>query len=87
MKKVILIGCGPIGWHFATTGVSSIVKQQIEVNIQENKKQLEEIRNVVFEPEPLEFINTQLECTEPKFYNDIPRNKFIDKPLHNFRKR
>jgi len=43
--------------------------------------------NAAFEPEPIIFHNHRKEWIEPKLYNDVPRNKFIDKPIHNFKKR
>ena len=87
MKKIILVGCDSMVLGFAMHSISSVVKQQIEVAIIENKKQLEEIRNRAFEPEPIMISNDRLEWTEPKIYNDIPRNKFFDKPRNNFKKR
>lgn len=87
MKKMILVGGCPVGFHFAMHSISSVVKQQIEVAIIENKKQLEETKNRSFEPEPMILKNYHQEYIEPKIYNDIPRNKFFDKPKNNFRKR
>jgi len=77
----------PVVFFTEENGISAIAKQQIELAIIENKKQIEEIRNVAFKPEPMMISNDRLEWTEPKVYNNIPRNKFIDKPLHNFKKR
>lgn len=87
MKKIILVGCDSVALGFAMHSISSVVKQQIEVAIIENKKQLEEIRNRAFEPEPMVLNNYREEWIEPKIYNDIPRNKFFDKPRNNFKKR
>lgn len=41
MKKIILVGCDSVAINFAMHSISSVVKQQIEVAIIENKKQLE----------------------------------------------
>jgi len=77
----------PIVFFAQDNLITKIARQQIELAIQENKNQLEEIKKVAFERESLEFINHRNEFIEPKIYNDVPRNKFFDKPRHNFNKR
>jgi hypothetical protein len=87
MKKIILVGCNPISKGCVMSSISSVVKAQVEVVMIENKKQLEEIKNIAFEPETLIIRNHRLELQEPKNYNDFPRNKFFYKPRDNFNKR
>lgn len=84
-QKIVIVGCGnSIGLAFALQSIQQIHKQQIEIVIAEDKK-LEEIRNKAFEPEPLQIHNFNKEWFEPKV-NDIPRNKYFDKPRNNFKK-
>jgi len=98
MKKVIIIGsisdCLSEAIHEAEIRAIALSKN-IDVAFADHEKLKEailliEAKNIVnsaFEPEPLKFINHRKEWIEPKIYNDVPRNKFIDKPRHNYKKR
>ena len=86
MKRIILVGCDSVALGIVTHSISSVVKQQIEVAIIEDKNQIEEIRNKLSEAEPIPIHNFHKEWIEPKIY-DIPRSKYIGKPRNNFKKR
>lgn len=86
MKKniqIILLGCHPFAQTMAC--IHHVFNHQVESIIMLDKKQIEEIRNMPIKPEPFKFYDLKNEFLKPKF-NDIPRNKFIDKPLNNYKK-
>lgn len=99
MKKVIVVAT--IGLEhvaLATARLHTLASQQnAEIvfinqdtdNIKEitNNIEAKNVINSAFEREPIQIYNFHKKWTEPKIYNDVPRNKFIDKPRHNFRKR
>lgn len=98
MKKVIIIGCAAAMESIRQAEITAIaLSKNIDVvftdsiheKLKDVKNNIEDknISNLVFEPPAFILENHRLEWTEPKIYNDVPRNKFIDKPRHNFRKR
>jgi hypothetical protein len=84
--KIIVVG---MNLHSTTiaTKLAEIASEKVKVQIVTNNIEAKNIVNSTLESEPLEFLNHRLELTEQKLYNDVPRNKFIDNPRHNFRKR
>jgi len=86
MGKIILVGCDRVVLASAMQSIQEVYKQQIEVVVMENKKKIEEIRNKAFQPEPLILKNFHEEYFETKI-NEISKNKFLDKPRNNFKKR
>jgi tRNA A37 methylthiotransferase MiaB len=98
MKKVIIIGCAAVmeSIHEAEIRAIALNKNVDLVFANSNHEKLKEailniedknITNLAFERKSIELINHHLEWNEPKIYNDIPRNKYIDKPKHNYKKR
>lgn len=80
-KRIVLITS--IGAELSTAMARMLSNEKIDCQVFDAT----DSKNVVFEPEPILFHNHRKEWIEPKLYNDVPRNKFIDKPRHNFKKR
>lgn len=84
MKKVILIGCFGMEASSVLGSLQELQRQNIEVLIANDKKQVQEIRNKAFEQEPIRFHNHR-QLDNPIFYEPEP-SKFIGKPKRNFKK-
>jgi len=81
-RGIIIVGAtGSAG-----SEIARLLKDHAEILVV-NNIEAKNIVNSAFEPEPFILTNHHKEWIEPKLYNDIPRNKFIDKPRHNFRRR
>jgi hypothetical protein len=94
MKKVIIIGCAAVMESIRQAEITAIaLSKNIDVVFANSSEEIinnieaKNITNLAFERKSIELINHHLEWNEPKIYNDIPRNKFIDKPRHNYKKR
>lgn len=99
MKKVIMVATiGLEHTALATARLHTLASQQnAEIvfinqdtdNIKEiiNNIEAKNVINSAFEREPIPILDFKSEYFEPKVYKETPRNKFIDKPRHNFKKR
>lgn len=86
MKKIIIAGC--FGVDSVCKSVAKSIKGDVKDAIIQVVDNLE-AKNVIneqFEPEPFILNNYHKEYFETKI-KDFHRNKFIDKPKFNFRKR
>lgn len=85
MKKTILVGCS----HFGL--VSSLFAQKLtehKIEIVTDDIEAKNIVNKNFETEPIQYISNRINLNIPSIKtNDVPRNKFIYRPLHNYKRR
>ena len=86
MKNIIIVGC--FGVDSVCQSVAKSIKADVKDAIIEvvNNIETKNIINEQFKPEPFVLHNYHKEYFEPKI-KDFPRNKFIDKPRFNHRKR
>lgn len=87
MKKVIVIGC--IGFD-STIAIASAIAQRLNSNdnvvTAVNDVEAKNVINQQFQPEPLIFREYKTELLSTKI-KEFPKNKFIDKPKFNHRKK
>lgn len=86
MKNIIITGC--FGVYSVCQSVAKSIKADVKdaiIQVVHNLEAKNEI-NEQFEPEPIVLHNYHKEHFELKI-KDFHRNKFIDKPKFNFRKR
>jgi hypothetical protein len=81
-KKIIIVALG----FDARVLAQSTIKDCVGVVIVDSLKEVEELKNQSFQPDPIPFLNYRKELYQPKI-KDYPRNKFIDKPKHNYRRK
>lgn len=88
MKKarIIAVGMNYIGSTTIAVKMAQIASENVKVQIVENNIEAKNIVNSQFKPEPIILNNYHQKYFELKI-NDIPRNKFFDKPRNNFKKR
>lgn len=86
MKRIILPGPDSVALATVMHSIQRVVKDQIEFILIKNAEQDEEVKNKLSKPEPFILENYRYDFFIPK-HNDIPRNKFFNRPRNNFRKR
>jgi len=87
MKKARIIAVG-MNLHSTTiaTRLAEMACENVKVQVVTNNIEAKNLVNSQFQPEPIPILNYHKELFEPKI-NDVPRNKFFDKPRNNFNKR
>ena len=84
MKKIII--AGHLGINSVTAIASKVADMKETILVVAENIEAKNVINEQFEPEPILFNNYHKEHFVPKI-KDLPRNKFIDKPKYNHRKR
>jgi len=81
MKKIIILGC--LGFDLSIMAQRNLNNN---VEIVTNNIDAKNMVNFNIEREPIVFNSHYQEVFDIK-QTDIPRNKFLDKPRHNYRRR
>jgi len=83
-NKVVIVACVGVGSDITSTLAKKLADYDVGAEIIVNNIEVKNTLNSVFRPEPLviEDYHRNLYVTETKV-QDLPRNKFIDKPRFN----
>jgi len=85
-NDVVIIAC---------VGQDSSIAMETALRLSKGMENLVVVNNIeaknivndrIFEPPPIPFLNYHTECFEAKL-DDFKRNKFLDKPKFNFKKK
>jgi len=79
-RRIIIVGVGSVA-----DAVRQVLETDFEVKVVNNIEVKNDLRSRLEFAQPLPLVLTK--SNEDSFESDIPRNKFIDKPKHNFRRR
>lgn len=84
MKKTLIFG--HVGFNSVAHSIAKALKTDFNDTIVVNNIEAKNIVNQINEPMIINEYDTQIFTTSPKI-KDFPRNKFIDKPKYNHKRR